>query len=282
MWMQVDMRVEPEGLGRLFGDVTPDNRSFRALLARLNTQRAMGLPSEFFGYEAPGRPAHGQRAIVISTYLNGLRLQAFGSDAVQKLGGWAPVVHSHLIREANALLRMDVRQGEHLLQMTPFGRRYFLPSFVVGTDQHGSYWHRAFDEVRDGKGSWIEVTGDRIGNRIARGLWSQAQFMVAQGDRLTDADGEDGNFEDWIAEASLPDFTKRLGVEIFNVQGARFIRVDKDNPGKKRHFSVCLRGIEFTMKADLAGVWYSGRGVSKGDGWVVPATRAWAIDKAAA
>ena len=273
MWYQVDFRLGPTGIGALFGRDW-SNAAVRARLAAWTTKYKLPVTSEFFGYDDAGNPVDQLQPFRIGATPTAIRLTAIGPDACRSLADMAPVLHAVLIREAQAMLPMDTRTGDHELELRPFAMRYFLRNLVVGKTAKTGFWYRAADTVRDG-GSWPEVAGKELAEVIASGLIRQAHFHLGQDDLSVSDNAMLG--EDWIATADAKALGQALDIQFNSVGGHIFV----PSSGKLGH-RVALQAVEFTMRAHIQGVWSVGRLNSKDYGVILPASRAWATDAEAA
>ena len=272
MWTQIDFSLTPKANESLFGGEPRTGRTFRKLLAELDTKHGIGLPSSFFGYGPDGLVDPGADITIVMGYTHGgLRLVGLGYAACKLINDRAGAINAALMHAANALIPMNVRGGEHGATLLPFARNYYLKSMAVGKSQKKCIWNDFADQVKAGA-KWYEVADRMLPLFISRSLLRQAVLLIREGDDIN------GNVEPLLAKSEQGEvpwkdtgktFGNRLGVKVHNVETHTFADL-----GDGRH-RLILKGVEFTMRAELEGPWFIGRLKMQGNGEIYPATGAW-------
>ncbi len=276
MWHQLDFKIPEEAEGRLFKGVRRSPVAFRKLLAALSTKYRIGLPPQFFGYGEDGQPdPQAEITFSMGWSPNGLFILAVGSACSRLLLDRAGAINAALMHEAQALVPMSSRGGEHEAHFLPFERRYFLNNLAVGRQERNSFWVKAVDAIKAGS-TW-EVEADRkIASSISRGLMRQAVYLARAGD---DVEGTVSALlsnslvgEHPWAETGV-ELQKRLAVTLHRVGGHTYVT-------DQHRSRLVLKNVEFTMRADLVGPWLVGRLKIEGQGILRLSSRQWDADKA--
>lgn len=276
MWHQLDFRLSAEAESRLFKGKPRSPMAFRKLLAAMSTRHQIGLPSQFFGYGEDGKPdSKAQITFSMGWSPNGLFILAIGSAAAEVLINRAGAINAAMMHEAQALIPMNSRNGDHEAHLLPFPRRYFINNLAVGKQARDSFWMRASDAVQAGS-TWEAQAGRKIATTISRGLMRQAVTLVREGDDL------DGSLSAVLAGSIAGDrawfetgqeLQKRLNVTLHRVGGHTYV--------KDEHRSrLVLKSLEFTMQAELGGPWLVGRLKIEGQGILRLSCREWDIETA--
>jgi len=270
VWTRLDFLVNEAATAALFrGQATA--QGLRKLLARLDTEYRIGLPSTFFGYGEDGAP-DSQAVITTSfgTTRNGLSITAIGAPACEVLSERSGALNAALMHAAQALIPMHVRSAEHTADFLPFARRYYIGRLAVGNANSQSFWSQAVDAIKAGS-SWMEQAPRKIPQTIARGMFFQARHLCELGDEL------EGNMSAMLSRSFADGapwgetkmaFYERLDVQLLSVAGHTYA------PLHNRPHRLLLKGVEFTMKAQLDGPWFVGRLKGESQGLLVPSFKA--------
>lgn len=273
MWTDIHLPLKTEAEFRLFGPTGRNRTVFRKKLAALNTKYQLGLPPEFFGYSADGLTNdRGETTIGIGTYAAGLRLVAIGSMACELLQDKAPRIHSALINEANALIPLNVRSGEHAFELLPYERHMVIRSLCVGHARKGDYWYGAAEAAKNGE-SWLTLVDRKVPNYLTQCIVKQGVLLAQNGDDCH------GGLEPYIIKA-LPakgswseahsELKTKLGIKLKSVAGSTWLKRENGNA------LVVLRDVEFSIRANMIGPWFAGRMKIEARGEFVNATRTFA------
>ena len=279
MWSEMNFTLSPAAELQLFGEQGRSERAFRKLLAALDTKYAIGLPSAFFTYTEDGKPdASGDTTIGMGYTHNGLRVVATGSTACGMLDAFGGNIHYALIREANTMIPMHHRSGEHTASFTPFARPYFLKSLTLGKTHPQSFWYQAAKAVDEGS-TWLKEADRKLPRTIGRGLMRQSRLLIDDGDDL------EGNISSLLAPSIAgerhwnetgTEFGQRLKVQVHAVGGHTFVRVGE------RGLRLTLKKLEFSMCGEFTGPWFIGRQKNEAGCQLTPASGAWVSMKEAA
>ncbi len=270
MWTDIHLPLTNEAESKLFGPRGRDRTVFRKKLAALNTQYKLGLPPEFFGYRADGQANdRGETTLGIGTYAAGLRLVAIGSQACELLQDKAPKIHSALISEANALIPLHVRNGEHGCELLPYERRMVIRSLCVGHARKGDYWSGAAEAAQKGE-SWMTLVDRKVPNYLTQCIVKQGVILAQNGDDCP------GGLENFIIKA-LPakgtwseahsELKAKLGIKLLSVAGHKWLKRENGNS------LVVLQDVEFSIRANLIGPWFAGRMKIEARGEFIHSTR---------
>jgi len=279
MWHRLDFKLGPQAEDHLFKGRLRSEIAFRKLLAALDTKYGIGLPPQFFGYGAEGRPdPKAEITIGMGCTPGGLCIVATGSAASQLLRDRAGAVNAALMHEAHALIPMVNRGGEHEANFLPFERRFFISNLAVGKQGSSSFWARAASAVKSGS-TWMNEADRKIPYAISRGLFRQCVFLCREGDDL------EGNVGPVLSKSLVDgapwldtgaEFGRLLDVKLHAVGGHTFAKLDENRT------RLVLRNVEFTMRGDFTGPWFVGRLKIEGQGLLVPSSRAWIAEQKAA
>lgn len=256
MWSELSFKLTEDVEKSLFHGQRRSSRGFRKLLAALSTQQSIGLPPLFFGYGDDGKPdSKGDTVIGMGWTSTGMRILATGPTACELLALKGGAIHAALMTAAEAFIPIHRQDGAHGMDFLPFARRYVIPSLAVGNSEKGSFWYRTADAVKEGS-SWLIQADRKIPTTISRGLMRYAMTL------LRDDDDIDGPLEELLGQSMSgerpwfdtgQEFQKRLNVQLHSVASHTFVQAGNIN-GR-----LCLKGVEFSMNADLMGPWMVGR-----------------------
>lgn len=276
MWHQLDFKLSEQAESRLFRGRPRSPMAFRKLLAALSTKYQIGLPPQFFGYGHDGLPdPHAEITFSMGWAPKGVFILAIGSQSAEILLNRAGAINAALMHEAQALIPMSSRGGEHEAHLLPFARRYFINNLMVGTQLRDSFWMRAADAVHAGS-TWEAEAGRKIATTISQGLMRQVVYLQRQGDDV------EGSLSASLAGSLVGDrpwfetgqeFQQRLKVVLHRVGSHAFVKDDHRS-------RVVLRHLEFTMQAEIGGPWLIGRLKIEGQGILRLSSRAWSCDTA--
>lgn len=276
MWHRLDFLIPPEAEGRLFGDKPRSQRGFRKLLAAASTKYGIGLPPHFFGYGPDGRPdPKAEISISMGWAPRGLFLLGIGQESSRLLLDRSGAINAALMHEAQALIPMSSRSGEHDANFLPFERRFYIHNLGLGKVSADTFWMRAAKAVQEGS-TWLREADRKLSQAVSRGLLHQALYLIDQGDDL------EGSMAALLSYARsgertlsqvLLEWQAALDVRIAAVASHTYDRLDEHRT------RLILKGVELTMRADLTGPWLVGRMKIEGEGLIRPSTRAWASDQ---
>jgi len=276
MYKQLNFSLPPmESVRLMSAGSRTEGRELRKYLARVNTSAGLDLPPWFFGYGENGEVDPTLKpAIAMSRIDDGVfQIAGIGPLASVLLADKAEGLLNHLKGVVRGEVRMQLSSGEHVL--ASHGRRHYLvPQLVLGRTTRYNNWWRRITEVEEA-GGWSEASLAYLGWFMAQGIKSQFEDLIAQGDTVH------GDLAEWLVDLmqSQPDkvavlnaLEARLGLQVEGVRAHSGVR--STGPQGKR---VMLKGILFSMNAEMTGPWIVGRNRIEGFGQIRP----WVVSKQA-
>lgn len=284
MWYRCDIHLSEVAAARLFPNGGHGGRVFRRLVALMADEDALGLPPAVLNY-GDGDPMQKLPPVRFASFARGVSILGVGAEGAELAQAIAPVIHAALTRRARALLPVYERGGETSFSPRPFHAPYFTAGAVLSPTKGVHKWLGWMDSAREHQCSLADIPEAReaIEGRIAAALMRQV-------DALDPAELENGRRTCWNLLASEDDELAmvRRGDKPFNVRvlttGKPFVETRMNNtaralraaggPGPMGNLPlVGLRHIEFTVDAELKGIWQVGRLTSSGYGLVHAANR---------
>lgn len=269
MFKQLSFSLPPEEAIRLMSSgPRTEGRELRKYFARINAGAGLALPAWFFGYGEDGQADPTLKpSIAISRTGEGVFLiTAVGPLASEVLAEKAEPLLKHLKTAVNGEVRMQLTSGEHALYSRS-RRHYLIPQLVLGkTTRYNSWWRRV-TEIEEA-GGWTSEGLSYLGWFIAQGIKNQFDDLIAQGDLIH------GDLASWLEDLSNTEPDKvavlnaleaRLGLQVESVRAHSGIR-STGSQGKR----VMLKGVLFSMCAEMTGPWIMGRNRIEGFGQVRP------------
>lgn len=295
MWHEVVFAIpagSPAAKATGLGPDTPFRHDrLRKLIARLSTERSLGLPSWFFGYGetgTQGRPdGRGDTTVAFRSTASGVAITAIGPRACELLVEKTGAIHAALIGHAGALIAGYDRSGPHGASLTTRPMRFELGRVMLGSPRRDSWWNRTAQDIRDGKGDWVSLAQEQICWAIVRGLMRQTWMLLQQGDDVDNARthphavpmaklieramrAQDRGERPW-AELG-PALFERLAVHVDHVGGHTY------QAWPQAHGNGCLvlKEVGLSMNLALEGPWWIGgaKAIAKGDLRMKPARMA--------
>lgn len=292
MWYRCEIKLSEVAAARLFPGANFGGRVFRRLVALMSEEDGLGLPPSVLNYTG-GDPSNDFPPVRFGGYANGLLILGVGAEGAELARSIAPVIHAALTRRARALLPVFERSGATSFAPVPFAAPYYCAAAVLSPTKGVQRWLGWMDQAREVGCSLADVPEARaaIEDRIAAALMRQV-------DALDPADYEAGVRTSWgLLNSEDDEFAMvRRGAKPFTVNllsaGRPFVETrlnntaralrDAGGPGPKGNLPlVGVRGLEFTVDAELAGIWQVGRLTSSGYGLVHRANRATDLVEAA-
>lgn len=284
MYRQMDLQLSAHVVSKLFLGDRPTGMRVRKLLSRLQTEHDLGLQPWVFGYGNDGKPDQRAplRISMASTMGNTVRLVAVGPMACKLLARKAAAIQAAFISEGGRVVPVIIRSGEHGIERVNGVRSYFVPSIVLGKTSPDSFWWRCAKQVEDQGAKWMDVAGEQLGNTISEGILTQCFNLLADGDTIKGEHAEMVaqhwrriNFIEDLGERTkerrlvLDVFKTVLDLRVTSITGhSAFMATGPQG------LRVLLKNIEFTVSAQLTGVWIVGRNKIEGMGAIrVASTR---------
>lgn len=273
MQVQLDFNLPAGAVERIFPGGVTSPYHFRKMLAKLDTDLHLGLPSWFFGYPEDEEAGHGgDPVITIGISSKGLKIVGYGQQACALVSEKAGALQVALIHATGGLVRAHIREQEHAFDFRPFPMRYYMPRLVVGKTRPDTLWWSLAKQV-DAGSPWHRVADRKLPWQILNGLREMTLTLLQCGD---DVEGSAASLVG--REFQNPETKKfvyqqlrdRLKIEVHNVAGHEVVRAN--GPAGTR---LCLRHVEFSMNAELTGAWTIGHDRISGSGTILPSTREW-------
>lgn len=278
-WYRCDYRLSDIAAQRLFAPESHSGRAFRKLVARLCDEQRLSLPPALFNYDE-GRPIASLPAVRFLGYARGLSLIGLGDEGVKLAEGAAPVVHAALTKAANAIISVEQRSGAVLLRPTPMPVRYVAKSALLSPTAAVPKWLQWVDMAKEQGCTLAEVpqARDEMAALLEASLQRHMDWLdpVAAGslrsqwNMLATQDDEDL----MVARGDRPFTVRVISCGKHFLQGRQnhtALALQRNNPDLAVKGSLPLVGvkqIEFTVNAELLGIWQVGRLTSAGNGLV--------------
>lgn len=299
MWYRCDIELPDDAVAKLFPARAHNGRDFRKLIALLADEMELPLPSQVMNYE-DGRPRQGLPPVRFAGYARGVSLLGLGNEGVGLARQAAPLIHSALIRRSGRLLRAFERSGKVQLEPTRLPLSYVTRAVVLSPSKPAALkrWLGWVDQAR-ARGVTlgdIPEAREEMARRLEEALLRQVDALdppVAKEpdwflDPEDDETQEGGLVRPWgllkrDGEGSNELEMQRRGKRPFAVKikscGKHFLETRMNERTRERLAQqgqtpptklplVGVHHLEFTVNADLEGLWQVGRLTSSGYGVV--------------
>jgi hypothetical protein len=282
VFAEVDFVLPEVAKYRLFGQAMATGTSFRRWFAKVADQQKLDVPSAVFNYGL-GRSLSTLPPIRFAAYPAGVRLIGVGETGIELLQAIAPSVQMALAKGSQALVGVNVRNGQNRLESShPIA--YWVNTLAFGQHHAAKQW-RAWQAEAGTPSALIEhpKAAPRLRDLLLRQL--ARQLVECHFRSVDDVLGDD--FSDVVAaitDAETPQsaadaasliLARRLDLKL--VAADRFLTVPSGGTLNRLHAeasgygpggTLALGGVAIELRAKLTGSWSVGLLQARGLGIV--------------